>query len=412
MGKIRFNLREPRAIINTPIYLIYQEKQEVLVYPTGLYVTPKNWDFKNYEFRGKSAISKKSNEYLKFYRLELQTILLNFKINKNRFTKDKAKAALNKAFNGTSIDEVTIYDFTKTIHDRLKGTVNKQGLPRILQHIKLFNCYSTFEEVDNAFYERFCDYLFGLGLVRITINKILTEFKRVWQMAVEEGITKNRNFGIVKKFKTQTDHIALELKDLKTIYDYQITEPILNFDIELVQEIKNRFLLSCFTGLRISDWNKIQKSNIEIIDNQAMFVIHTQKTSVVCAIPTNLFPFINKILNTYPGELPKLSKRNLGNVSKILKQLCKCAGLNQLTEQVVWKRQKTTLQKQLFERVTAHTARRTFVTVLLNKGYSENEIKKMTGHQSSASFNKYDKQKAVQNAVNISKKRNGKLKAI
>jgi hypothetical protein len=36
----------------------------------------------------------------------------------------------------------------------------------------------------------------------------------------------------------------------------------------------------------------------------------------------------------------------------------------------------------------------------------------MTGHQSSASFNKYDKQKAVQNAVNISKKRNGKLKAI
>ena len=412
MGRIRFNLREPSGINETPIYLIYQDKGPPLVYPVGLYVIPKSWDFKNYQFRGKTAIAKKSNEQLELYRLELQTILLNFKMNGERFTKDKAKSALDRTFNTASIDDVTIFGFTKTIHDRLKGTVNKDGLPRILQHIESFNPTATFEDIDNGFYQKFCDYLFDFGLVRITINKILTEFKRVWQLAIEEGITKNRNLGIVKKFRTKTDHVAIELSDLKMIYDYQITEPLLNYEVELVQEIKNRFLLACFTGLRISDWNKIKKANIETVEGESMFVIHTQKTDVVCAIPVNLFPFTSKILDTYEDELPDISKRDLGKVSRILKELSKRAGLNRLTEEVVWKRTQTTLQKQLFERVSAHTARRTFATILLNKGYSENEIKKMTGHKSAAAFAKYDKQKSVDNAVNISKMNNSKLKAI
>lgn len=412
MGKIRFNIRNPKSDSDTPVYMIYQEKGPPLVYPSGLYVLPKNWDFDKYKIKGKSAIVKKSNEQLDLYRLELQTILLDMKRTGERFTKAKAKAALDRKFNIVSINDVTIFGFAETIHNRLKGTINKDGLPRILLHIERFDKTATFEDIDNDFYERFTKYLFELNFVRITINKILTELKRLWQLASEEGITKNPNLKIIKKFKTYTDHVALELKDVKVLYDYQITEKHLNYDIGIVQEIKNRFLLGCFTGLRISDWNKIQKSNIETIEGESMFVISTQKTDVICAIPVNIFPFTKVILDSYPDELPILTKRNFNIINRVLKDICQKAGLNRITDEVVWKRQKTTIQKRLFERVSPHTSRRTFVTTLLNKGYSENEIKKMTGHKSAASFSQYDKQKAVENAVNISKTNNRKLKAI
>lgn len=411
MGKIRFNLRNPKSKTETPISLVYQDKGKRLVYPVNLYIIPTKWDFDKYCFKGKNAISKKANEHLDMYRLELQTIILNMKMNGERFTKDKARKALDRRFNVKTVDDTTIFGFTKIVHERLKGKANKAGLPRVLMHIERFNNTATFDDINVNFYNDLCDYLFNLDFYRTSVNKVLTEFKRVWTLAIEEGITKNNKLSIIRKFKTHTDHVALQIKDLKVLYDYKVTEKHLGYDIEIIQEIKNRFLLACFTGLRIGDWNKIQKSNIQTIEGQNMFVIHTQKTGVICAIPTNIFPFVQRILDTYEGELPTLSKREINYVNRVVKDICKKAGLNRITTETIWKKQKTTVQRQLHERVSPHTARRTFVTILLNKGYSENEIKKMTGHKSSASFEKYDKQKAVENAINISRNL-GKLKAI
>lgn len=412
MGKIRFNLRNPSEKGKTPIYMVYQDKSKPLVYPVGLYASAKEWDFDNYQFKGKKAIAKKSNEQLDLYKLELQTILLDMKMNGERFTPQKAKKALDRRFNTKTEDDTTIYGFAKIVHNRLKGTVNKSGLPRILQHIEAFDKNATFEEIDINFYNRFCDYLFDeQDFYRTTTNAVLTQLKRLWQMAVSEGITKNRNFQIIKKFKTRTDHVALDLNDIRKIYDYEITEKHLDYDIQIVKDIKNRFLLSCFTGLRRSDWNKIQKANIQTIDNEKMFVVNTQKTDIICAIPINIFPLTNEILKSYEGELPKFTPKQFNFVNRVIKDICEKAGLNKIITVTVWKRQKQTVQKQLFELISPHTARRTFVTTLLNKGFSENEIKKMTGHKSSASFSKYDKQKTVENAINVSRSV-AKLKAI
>ena len=66
----------------------------------------------------------------------------------------------------------------------------------------------------------------------------------------------------------------------------------------------------------------------------------------------------------------------------------------------------TTLKKPLFERISTHTARRSFVTNMKLKGIQDSEIMKMTGHKDGKTLAKYDKETSIQNAVKLGKKSN------
>ena len=56
-----------------------------------------------------------------------------------------------------------------------------------------------------------------------------------------------------------------------------------------------------------------------------------------------------------------------------------------------------TLPKYYF--ISTHSARRTFVTVMMELGIPDSDLRKMTGHSKQASFDLYDKSRSEINAA-------------
>lgn len=64
------------------------------------------------------------------------------------------------------------------------------------------------------------------------------------------------------------------------------------------------------------------------------------------------------------------------------------------------------LNRKLYELVSLHTARRTFVSIMSFRGLTAKEISLMTGHKQTSIVDIYDKTKAHENAIKILSKFN------
>ena len=66
-------------------------------------------------------------------------------------------------------------------------------------------------------------------------------------------------------------------------------------------------------------------------------------------------------------------------------------------------KQKEVIVKSFFDRVSTHTARRTFITIMKKKGIADKTIMKMTGHRDLKTFNSYYKvdTEAKVDAINL-----------
>ena len=136
------------------------------------------------------------------------------------------------------------------------------------------------------------------------------------------------------------------------------------------------------------------------IKGQLILSIKDQKRDNYLAVPLNLFPYTILILEKYNYKLPKL-RNNVFN--KHIKTVAEKMSWTEIIPMTVYKKQVAVKTFRFCDIIGSHTARRSFVTNLKSR-FSDSEIMKMTGHKSTKSFNKYDKQTAEENAVLIAEK--------
>lgn len=127
-------------------------------------------------------------------------------------------------------------------------------------------------------------------------------------------------------------------------------------------------LLLCCTGKRISDYLKMD--NTEIDGEIVKFL--TQKTNIVCYVPyfDDLYfrpKYVIEEMNKKFGGLPKVSEQKLRDG---IEELCNIIGFNRF-------------------KVNTKTGRKTYATIKLLKGVPKAVIMKSTGHKSEKSFDAY-----------------------
>lgn len=159
-------------------------------------------------------------------------------------------------------------------------------------------------------------------------------------------------------------------------------------DLELVRDL---FCLQCFIGCRVGDYVKLTKDNIY----EGVLSYIAQKT--ITESPTTLYvPLMSKAIMIidkygYPeGKLmPFINVNGKDGYNKKLKTLCEVSGLSRPVI-VINTLTRTPETKKLYEVVTTHTARKTFI----NSNYKETKdpktIGKMSGHsENSRAFARY-----------------------
>ena len=151
--------------------------------------------------------------------------------------------------------------------------------------------------------------------------------------------------------------------------------------------VRDAFLIGCYTGLRFSDVTTLRQEHI----NNGWLHKKMVKTGFTVDIPVAQL-FDGKMIvmiEKYKGDIGKLTKEIGGNtqVNKTLRPLLDQVGAD--------------------SKITFHSSRHTFATILGQKGLGITTIQKMLGHQKLATTQIYEEvdRKTIENDIKKLKKK-------
>ena len=268
----------------------------------------------------------------------------------------------------------------------------------------------TWDDIDVSFVDRYISYLEGVGYMRNTIEKHVSLFKTLVGIAERQGLHKNHlAYNLLKspqvKEEDKAKKIYLTKEEISAMYEM----PLDGF----YEQVKDVFLIGCFTALRFSDYGRINKSNIGLTHKGTKVIrIRQEKTSSPVVIPI-MDERLETLLKKYDYNIPSLWGESL---NRAIKQICK-----KLSETVpsLQKMERTNLTltekraeasakkkgKKLFdydeqgnplkhrwEMVSSHTARRSCITNMYLSGkFTVPQMMSVSGHKTERIFYKYVK---------------------
>jgi site-specific recombinase XerD len=184
------------------------------------------------------------------------------------------------------------------------------------------------------------------------------------------------------KFDTRredTDSIYLtesEILELLAIGD---------FKNQMEEHVRDVFVIGCFTGMRFSDYSKLDAKSIR--NNRLEFV--QKKTGAKVTIP--IHPTVRQILEKYNYSLPEVPPNNEFNrIIKLVGERLPSLHVP-FIKQITYKRERNQIQQMKYEFLQTHTARRSFCSNEYLRGTDPMVIMAMSGHSSHKSFMRYIK---------------------
>lgn len=337
-------------------------------FSTKLEIQPDNWDLKHGRVLGKSTKALSINKKLDDVRLRID------KHYEELLKYDGFASAqkLKLAFLGVGIMEDAILkvfkahndDFAKMVakKERSQSTYDKYKI--VYNHLAEFiqlrylRKDMAFKELTSDFIREFDFYLrIDKECTHNTVWVYTMPVLRMVELAIKKGMIRNNPFEDYEITMKETDRGFLLKEDVEKIMLCSLPKP----KYELVRDL---FIFSCFTGFSYADIKKLKRSNIQnFFDGHQWIISRRKKTDVSSNVRLLDIPkkIIEKYLGTTKDELvfPMPSNRTCNaHVTKIME----AAGV--ITEQ----------------RVTFHTARHTFATMILTAGASLESVQKMMGH--------------------------------
>lgn len=226
-------------------------------------------------------------------------------------------------------------------------------------------------KIDHSF---ITDYEFYLRSVRKCNNnsavKYLKNFGKIIRICIANGWIDKNPFANFKSKVKEVERTFLSEEELQTIVSKE-------FRTERLNQVRDIFIFSCYTGLAYIDVKKLTRNNISIgIDGEKWIFKNRQKTDTRSNIP--LLPTAEAMLEKYKEHpqclnegrlLPVLSNQKMNAYLKEIADICK-------------------INKDL----TFHIARHTFATsVTLSNGVPIESVSKMLGHKNLRTTQHYAK---------------------
>jgi integrase len=172
-------------------------------------------------------------------------------------------------------------------------------------------------------------------------------------------------------------NVALSEDELKRIENLKLTG--------IKEKVRDLFLVSCWTGLRISDFTNIQSHNIKHRQDGDYLEIFQKKTGGKVVIPC--FEIVRATLKKWNDVLPSVSDQK---INMHIKEICKEAKIDEpIEKQQTMGGKKISIVSGKWEFVTAHTGRRSFCTNMVKRGYPIKAIMQISGHKKENVFLKY-----------------------
>ncbi len=380
--KLLVFLKQPR-LANAglhPIYIRITVDSKRAEFSTKRESEPGKWNRKAGRMTGNSEKVNQLNAYLdrligKIYAYQNALLQNNVHITaaeiKNKFTgKDEKARMLIPIFqqHNKDVSKLVGKDYSLSTHTRYETSMNhvlqfmnwKYGIQDIAIN-KLTHSFVT----DFNFYlrtEKNCN--------NNSAVKYIKNFRKIINMCIANGWLDKDPFINFKVKVKEVERTFLSEEELQALHTK-------NFKIERLNQVKDIFLFSCYTGLAYIDAKNLTRNNIVLgIDGNQWIHTHRKKTDTPSHIP--LLPPALEIIEKYKDHpkslndlslLPVLSNQKMNGYLKEIASCCE-------------------IEKDL----TFHIARHTFATtVTLSNNVPIESVSKMLGHKNLRTTQHYAK---------------------
>jgi integrase len=161
---------------------------------------------------------------------------------------------------------------------------------------------------------------------------------------------------------------------------------------------RDLFMIGAYSGLRVSDYNRLTNDNLHSHNGSEMLEVRCQKTKSIVVIP--LHQVTKSILKKYDGSLPPPQNEQVMNRNlKVLGRLCGMDG--EIVVETTKGGRMTSYKRLKYEMIKTHTARRSFCTNAYLLGMDSLDIMALSGHKTEANFLKYIKVTGKERAKRI-----------
>lgn len=391
--KYTFKLKAPNSDKETLILFTcsFKEENKKFVYSTGEKINPNSFDFSNkFPFasgknRAKNfeTIKSQLNRYSDLY---LETISLYKRINES-FTSQILKKAFDEKFKKTVSGKNVFFDaYDVFIAEKTKGkewsasTIKRyQNIRNILEKFQAAKNYKlTFSKIDHSFHREFTSYCMDdLNHINNTYARNLGLFKTFMFWAKKNKYTFNDTFTEFKKVeRVITNQIALSINDLENILNSEIKS-------EKLEKVRDVFVFACVTGMRFGELSLITRSNVT--DTEILLKEDKEKKKPARNIP--LISISKFLLLKYDYKLPLISN---AKQNKYIKDVFEELKYTHKVQKVTTKGKENIIEDLFFyDRISTHTARRTFITMMKRQGKPDKLIASITGHSDIKTLNEY-----------------------
>lgn len=358
------------------IYAAISYKYNRLFINTQIHIEPLYWDNKRQEVKITHPLFFTYNQKLQSIRNKILEVFHSQPLNQDpRITLQIIKEYFSIQ---TQISLVNLIDLF--IENRKKTTKKSYQLIflNLRNLIEAFSPEIKPAQLDLRFVDLFTEFLLSKNLQNSSIKKIFSSLRIVLNWSFNRYI---QPFDISHiKFKLPSDNhstFALTFNEIKLLANSSLSDP-------KEQLILDAFVFACFTGLRFSDLKNFSKKFIQ--ENIATIIQQkTGKTAQIVIIDP-----AKKILDKYSKDKP-FESLNQQVALRTLKSIAKKLNLNReiKLDYFIGKEYKTEI-KPLYEVISFHTARRSFVTLLASLNINPELIKAITGHRAQKEYEKYN----------------------
>ncbi len=249
----------------------------------------------------------------------------------------------------------------------------------IYRYQKHYQTEIQFTDIDLSFFEKLYDY--AIDIEEKETNTFVTyvaKFKAFLNWGVEKKYINTIEYKKYTCSEKEKTIICLSPDEFKQLYNKE-------FESAKLDKARDLYCFGCLTGLRYSDIRTLRREHI----HNGYISKNITKTQENDYIP--ILPQAQEILDKYKNEsifpLPKLSNQKLNDY---IKDCCEKAEINTPTIKLIYKgNEKIEKVFPKYKLITAHTSRKTFITIAFILGMDVKIIKSITGHKKDSTFDKY-----------------------
>lgn len=341
---------------------------EIVQFSSKLNVNPDNWDTKRGKVIGKTKEAKNINDTLENIRASIIRHYREIEWQDVQVTAEK----IRNAFLGITVKAQMLLVVFKNHNDDISKRIGKditeagvEKYQRTRQRLEDFMIYQykikdiALKEINYNFVSYFETYLrtvYNCGVN--TTAKYLQQFKHILTLAKNNGWLQSDPFINFRIRFEKADRGYLLQEELEVMMQKK-------FSIKRLEQVRDIFVFSCFTGLAYVDVRNLRAEDITTsFDDKLWIIKKRQKTNVQSNILLLDIPkmILKKYSNKITGDklLPVITNQRINSYLKEIADVCG-------------------IEKNL----TFHLARHTFATtVTLAKGVPMETVSKMLGHTS------------------------------